>query len=169
MEKGMSAGELSGINKLKLLDTYLLLTNVKVKLVRDLPNIKTSMLDLKAKSRGEVITVPLWFAEFLIDKGIAVITDDIVKKISRNVWREYAQPKLMSLAQVDKDFYPNAKIYLHFLRRSGGKGLRPLAKEEDVIKVMNKRLSIIMNLATIDIDTRIEDRLTYEEKILLNH
>lgn len=169
MEKGMLSSELGEINKLRLLDTYLLLTNVKVKLVRDLPSIKTSTLDLRAKSRGEVITVPLWLAEVLIDKGIAVITDEIVKKISRNVWREYAQPKLMSLAQVDKDFYPIAKIYLHFLRRGGGKGLRPLAKEEDVIKVMNKRLSIIMNLATIDVDTRVEDRLTYEEKVLLNH
>lgn len=157
------------LNSLKLLEKYILLTNVKVKLVRRLPHMELGMIELRGRESGEEIIVPLWLAEVLIDKGIAVITDETIKKISRNVWREYAQPKGESLAQIDKDFYPIAKMYLFFLRRGGGKGLRPLAKEEDVIRVMNKRLSILMKLATIDTDRRIEDRLTYEEKILLNH
>lgn len=164
MEQGMNR-----LSRLRLLEKYILLANVKVRLIRSLPNMELGMLKIRGRESGEVITVPLWLAEFLIDKGIAVITDETIKKISRNVWREYAQPRGESLAQIDKDFYPVAKMYLHFLRKGGGKGLRPLAKEEDIIRVMNKRLSILMKLATIEVDMRIEGRLTYEEKILLNH
>jgi len=160
---------LSENDRLKLLETYILFSSVKVKLVRNIPDLELGLISVRSRKAGEVITVPLWLGEFLIDKGLAVITDDMIKKISRNVWREYAQPRGESLAQVDKDFYSVAKLYLYFLRKSGGMGLRPLAKEEDIIKVLNKRVAIIMKLATLDFDTHVVDRLTFEEKVLLNY
>lgn len=166
MEKA-SELRVSDEDRLRLLGILLSLTNVRVKLVRPVPEINTGMYRFKARSGGEVVSVPIWLAEILIDRGLAVITDETVRKISRNVWREYAQPRGESLAQIDKDFYPVARLYLHFLRKSGGKGLRPLAKEEDITKVLNKRLSIIMKLATLDVDTRVDERLTEEERLLL--
>jgi len=153
------------IDEIKLLSKIILLREVKVRLTSNIDRIETATTRIIGKKIGDEIKVPLWTALMLIDKGMATIPEEVLKKIMRNLWREEVQSK-NSLGMIDKDIYPYIYLYIHFLKKSGEDGIRYGLDIDYIRRMINKRVDMIRRVGYIDTDI-LEERLTLEEIILL--
>jgi len=147
---------------------------VEVILLKDIDRVETATSRLEYAKAGDKIKVPLWMAKKLIDKGIATIdVEKMISWIHRVHWREKVQKTTeFGISKLPREFYTNAELLLYTLKNKPEifheisddlkKSLLDKLKE-----IVNKRIAIIPLLSDIE-DTELIDRLTDEEKVLLN-
>lgn len=162
MKINLSDPELALLNAIKKFEY------IEMKVIDDIPSIKSATIDIPKKSRGDDFKAPIWLVENLIDKGKVNIPDTLMKRLSQNLWRELAQPvSRTGIAKIDPHFYNVIYVYMYILERSNLVAGKPLANKDDIKAVINKRREIISKLSEIDLEI-LRDRLTFEERILLN-
>ena len=158
----MSEPELALLSAIKKFD------EIDMKTIDNIPLIKGATVNISRKGRGEVIKAPIWLVEYLIDIGKVTISDNLVKRLSQNLWRELAQPiSKASIAKIDPYFYSIVYIYMYSLGKTGMLGGTALANKDDIKAAINKRKEVINKLSGIDLEI-LRDRLTFEEKVFLN-
>jgi hypothetical protein len=154
--------------EIALLESIKKFDKIDMKTIDNLPPIRCASIKIPRKGRGEDVKLPIWLAEYLIDRGKVNISEKALKILSQNLWRELAQPSTGStLAKIDTRFYTIAHTYMYILKRGGIIGTRPMANRDNIRAVINKRREVISKLSHIDLGV-MEDRLTLEEKILLS-
>ncbi len=162
MRIGISDPEIALLNAVKKFE------KINMKTIDNLPPIRCASAIVARKGRGEDVRLPVWLAEYLIERGKVNISEAAVKILTQNLWRELAQPaSRSSIAKIDPRFYTIVHIYGLILKKGGVIGTRPMANRDDIRAAINKRKDVISKLSNIDLGI-MEDRLTFEEKILLN-
>ncbi|MEM0056877.1 MAG: hypothetical protein QXH96_00115 [Candidatus Geothermarchaeota archaeon] len=136
----------------------------KLKAIRKIPAVKCATISLNEVDENKDIEAPLWLLKYLLEKGMVTLSDDMLRQIKGNVWRQLAQPDTV-LAKVDPNLYILIHLYLRFIKKNPD--LMSIFPTEDHIKSMvNKRYGLVTKCTDI-ITENIESRLTFEEKILL--
>jgi hypothetical protein len=150
-----------------LLNSILKFEEITMKTIDNIVPIRSATVEVDRKVRGEDIRLPIWLAEYLIDKGKISISEKLLKTLTQNIWRELAQPtSKLSIAKIDSSFYNIIYIYNYLLKKGAIIGGRPVASRDDIRTVINKRREVISKLSSTDLGI-LEDRLTFQEKILL--
>ena len=162
MKINISDSELALLNALRKFD------EVEMKIVDNIPRLKGATIDIPRRKRGDVVKAPIWLVEYLIDTRKLTVSNTLTKLISQNLWRELAQPvSRTSIAKIDPRFYNIVYVYMYILRKTGMPEGKPLANKDDIMAAINKRRGIISKLSELDLEI-LRDRLTYEERVLLN-
>lgn len=149
-------------------------SKVEVILLKDIERMEMATIQLEYAKAGDKIKVPLWVAKKLIDEGVATIDmEKMINWIHRVHWREKVQGTTkFGISKLPREFYSNAELLIYILNRkpevlhntSEDFKKSILSKLKEVI---NKRIAIIPLLSDIE-DTELVERLTEEEKVLLN-
>ena len=153
---------------LKLLDILLHFTCIELKVIEEIPKIKTSTLDIPPKKPGDKINAPIWLLKYLLKTGKVMITDEITKYISKYIWIELAKSgRDAGVTELDEKFYPIINLYLYALKNGYVKNITPLAREDAIRMIINKRRDLITKLSGGNLE-KLESKFTLEERVLLN-
>lgn len=161
--------------KTNILDPELALLNalrkfdeVEMKTIDNIPPMRGATINIPRRGRGDTIKAPIWLVEYLIDIGKITISDTLIKLLSQNLWRELAQPvSKTGIAKIDPRFYDIIHVYTYILGKTTMLGGKMLANKDDIRAAINKRREVINKLSGIDLEI-LRDRLTHEERVLLN-
>lgn len=150
------------------------LSQVEIRLTQDLLKLKLATFELPPTRKGEKVRVPLWVARLLESEGLAAIDEEELVWLGKVHWREKVQsPRdTLSISILPKEFYPRVRNILHSLSAAPQDGYtrqryRQAANlNRDVVR---RRTHVIAELALLDtVDLSLMDKLTHEEKALLN-
>lgn len=136
----------------------------KLKATCRIPAIKCATVSLGEVGENKEIEAPLWLIKHLLEKGMVTLSDDALRQIKGNVWRQLAQPDAV-LAKVDPNLYILIHLYLRFIKKNPSSAT-PFPTEDHIKSVVNRRYGLIAKCAGIATED-IESRLTFEERILL--
>lgn len=162
MKINISDSELALLNALRKFD------EVEMKTIDNIPQLKGATIDIPRRGKGDVVKAPIWLVKYLIDIRKLTISDSLIKLLSQNLWRELAQPiSRTSIAKIDPRFYNIVYVYMYILGKTAMPGGKPLANKDDIMAAINKRREVISKLSELDLEI-LRDRLTFEEKVLLN-
>lgn len=141
-------------------------------LLQPIKEFKLATLRVQEGRSGDKIRLPLWMLEDMIEGGLATVNiEKLVSWIHRIHWREKVQKSSeYSLSKAPPELYVNIELLKYILERARDTGLSKEHKRvimDKIIEVVNRRRAVISMLS--DVDTAgLEDRLTIEERVLLN-
>jgi DNA replication factor GINS len=162
--------ESSIVGFLKDFEIGFLLTPVKVIVKQYLPFIEVGSINLHEVHEGDVIEVPRWVAETMMQMGFADIQEesidlDLFKALSRERMQDPSQ-----ISTLKGDFYPRMKRQIKMMKSMMGrdeslKGAyeKFLSSAYDLIGLRMNKLLYLSGSSSLSPD--LEKKITQEEKV----
>lgn len=147
------------------------LDNVKILLKQEIPNISTTSINIEKNNEGDIIEVPRWVAEVLIELGYAEIQGGNFEiELLQNLSRERIQGS-NHLSTLKNEFLVNLKRYLESINRKIKKADSKVDYEESYLRahdLVTLRIAKILPLTVGEYTPELIKQLTPEEIKLFN-
>jgi DNA replication factor GINS len=147
------------------------LENVKILFKQELPNISTASLKIEESKEGDLIEVPRWVAEVLMELGFAEIQEESFEvELLQTLSRERIQSS-NHLSAMTNEFHVKLKRYLDFIDRKNKLGKSKVDYEESYLHahdLITLRIAKILPLTVGEYTPELIKKLTPEEIKLFN-
>ncbi|PCN50670.1 hypothetical protein B6U99_03375 [Candidatus Geothermarchaeota archaeon ex4572_27] len=149
-------------------------TRLDARLLKDVEGYRLATVSLRGARAGGAAKLPLWLVRALLDRGLAAVdVEGLLGWVHKVHWRESVQKAAeYSISKAPPEFYAKLRLVLYILRdrpelsRQVPEEARKAVLEK-LREVVNRRRAIIPILSEVE-DSELVDRLTFEERLLLN-
>lgn len=141
-----------------------LVSQVRVKLTRDIAWLKVGGRELADLRQGSQVTLPLWAMEKLWESGLAEPVGGVIdlSKMTQILWRERRSP--VELVELPENFYYNAVSALTSLREKDPESHKTLLQAyRDIVSL---RMAKLLAFALRGLDPSLIRNMAEEEKEL---